>query len=78
MHLALWIVAGLLGAVYLLSGVGKLVVPKEKLATAPGGGWVNDFSPAAVRAIGILEVLGAAGLILPATLDIAPGLVPRR
>ena len=76
MNLALWIVAGLLGAVYLLAGAGKLVVPKEKLAAAPGGGWVNDFSADAVRRIGILEVLAAMGLILPAVLDIAPVLVP--
>ena len=76
MHLTLWIVAGLLAAVYLFAGVGKLVVPKEKLAAAPGAGWINDFSAGAVKAIGALEVLAAAGLILPATLDIAPGLVP--
>ena len=76
MHLTLWIVAGLLAAVYLFAGVGKLVVPKEKLAAAPGAGWINDFSAGAVKAIGALEVLAAVGLILPATLDIAPGLVP--
>ncbi len=76
MHLTLWIVAGLLAAVYLFAGVGKLFVPKEKLAAAPGGGWVNDFGPGAVKGIGALEVLAAAGLILPAALDIAPVLVP--
>jgi hypothetical protein len=37
---------------------------------------VMDFSPAALRAIGTLELLAAAGLILPAVLDIAPILVP--
>ena len=76
MDLTLWIVAGLMAAVYLFAGVGKLFVPKEKLAAAPGGGWVNDFSPGAVKGIGALEVLAAAGLILPAVLDIAPVLVP--
>ena len=35
-----------------------------------------DFSPGALRAIGSLEILAAAGLILPAALDIAPVLVP--
>src|SRR3712207_8976063 len=44
MNLALWIVAGLLAVVYLLSGIGKLIVSKEKLATAPGAGWIEDFS----------------------------------
>ena len=36
MNLALWIIAGLLAVVYLVAGAGKLIVPKEKLATAPG------------------------------------------
>jgi uncharacterized membrane protein YphA (DoxX/SURF4 family) len=76
MNLTLWIVTGLLAAVYLVAGAGKLVVPKEKLATAPGGGWVKDFSAGSVKAIGVLEVLAAVGLVLPAALDIAPVLVP--
>ena len=76
MNLSLWIVAGLLAVVYLLSGAGKLVVPKEKLATAPGAGWVEDFSAGSVKAIGALEVLAAVGLVLPAATDIAPVLVP--
>src|ERR687896_2425603 len=76
MNLALWIVAGLLAVVYLLSGIGKLIVPKEKLAAFPGGGWVEDFSAGSVKAIGALEVLAAVGLVVPAALDIAPVLVP--
>jgi hypothetical protein len=76
MNLSLWIVAGLLAVVYLLSGAGKLIVPKEKLATAPGGGWVEDFSAGSVKAIGALEVLAAVGLVLPAAPGIAPVLVP--
>jgi hypothetical protein len=76
MNITLWIVAGLLAVVYLVAGAGKLIVPKEKLATAPGAGWVNDFSADSVKAIGVLEVLAAVGLVLPAALDIAPVLAP--
>ena len=76
MNRALWIVAGLLAVVYLFSGVGKLIVSKEKLAAFPGAGWVEDFSAGAVKAIGALEVLAAVGLVLPAAVDIAPILVP--
>jgi hypothetical protein len=76
MDRTLWIVAGLLAVVYLFSGLVKLVVPKEKLATFPGAGWVNDFSANAVRGIGALEILAALGLVLPAALGIAPFLVP--
>ena len=76
MNLALWIVAGLLATVLLFSSA-KLVVAKEKLAgMGTATRWVEDFSPGALKAIGALELLAAAGLILPAALDIAPVLVP--
>jgi len=77
MNLALWIVAGLLAAVYLVSGGGKLVLAKERIGgMSASAGWVEDFSADSVKAIGVLEILAAVGLILPAVLDIAPVLVP--
>ena len=76
MNIALWIVAGLLAAVFLFAGSSKLFIPREKLAKAPGGGWTLDFSAGFVKALGAVEILGAVGLILPALLDIAPVLVP--
>jgi hypothetical protein len=76
MNLALWIVAGLLAAALLVS-TSKMFVPREKIASVGRAAeWVMDFSPATLRVIGTLEILGAAGLILPAVLDIAPVLVP--
>jgi hypothetical protein len=76
MNLALWIVTGVLAAVLLVS-TSKMVVPREKIASVGHAAeWVLDFSPGALRAIGILEILAVAGLILPAALDIAPVLVP--
>lgn len=76
MNVALWIVAGLLAAVFLTAGAVKLILPKAKLVTAPAQGWAEDFSAASVKAVGILEVLAAVGLILPAVLGIALVLVP--
>jgi uncharacterized membrane protein YphA (DoxX/SURF4 family) len=77
MNTALWIVAGLLTAIYLLSGFGKLFTPREKMAgMMDAARWVLDFSPGALKAIGAVEVLGAVGLVLPALLGIAPVLVP--
>jgi DoxX-like family len=76
MNTALWIITGLLAAVFLVAGSSKLFIPREKLAKAPGGGWVLDFSAGFVKALGAVEILGALGLILPALLDIAPVLVP--
>jgi hypothetical protein len=76
MNLALWIVAGVLAVVMLVSST-KLFVPKERIAGMAGATrWVEDFSPGALKAIGALELLAAVGLILPAALDIAPVLVP--
>ena len=76
MNLTLWIIAGLLAAVFLVSSA-KMFVPKEKMAGMHAASrWVEDFSPGALKAIGAVELLAAAGLILPAALDIAPVLVP--
>ncbi|GAA4510429.1 DoxX family protein [Actinoallomurus oryzae] len=76
MNLALWICAGLLAVVALTGGISKTFVPKEKLAAARGGGWTEDAGVGFVKALGILELLAAAGLILPAMVGIAPVLVP--
>src|ERR1022692_4217283 len=73
MNIALWIIAGFMATVFLAAGASKLLIPQEKLAKAPGGGWVLDFSAGFVKALGAVEILGAVGLILPALLDIAPG-----
>ena len=75
MNTFLWTVAGLLAVVFLAGGTMKLTQPKAKLA-ATGQGWAEDFSDNALRGIGLLEVLAAIGLILPAALDIAPVFVP--
>ena len=70
MSRALWIVQGLLAALFLFAGVMKLVMPLEQLegpVSLPG-----TF----IRFIGLVEVLGALGLILPSLLRIRPGLTP--
>jgi len=74
-NVVLWIIAGLLAAAFLGAGVMKLTQPKEKLA-ASGMAWTEDFGAGTIKLIGLLEVLAAIGLILPAALDIAPVFVP--
>lgn len=76
MNVTLWGLAGLLAAVFLASGLNKLVRPREKLAAA-GMGFVEDFGHGTIQGIGALEIFGAAGLVLPALLGIgAQVLVP--
>lgn len=75
MNVALWIIAGLLAVACLAGGAKKLIQPREKLA-ASGWGWAEDFTAGTVKAIGVLEILAAAGLILPTALGIAPVVVP--
>ena len=72
MEIAYWIVAGLLGALYLYAGGKKVVQSKEQLA--PMMGWVDTVPMWLVRLIGVVETLGVAGLVLPPLTGIAPGL----
>jgi uncharacterized membrane protein len=76
MNTALWIAAGLLAAVFLIAGVNKLMIPRERLAKAPGGGWALDFNSGFIKTLGAVEILGVIGLILPRLVDVAPVLVP--
>ena len=63
MNIVVWIVSGLLAAAYLFAGTNKATRPKDKLVdNLP---WAEDFSPATIKFIGIMEILGAIGLILP-------------
>jgi uncharacterized membrane protein YphA (DoxX/SURF4 family) len=76
MNIVLWIIAGVLAFAFLAAGAMKLAQPKEKLAANPSTAWTEQFSPGVIKLIGLLEVLAAAGLILPAALDVVPVLVP--
>ena len=70
MTYALWIVQALLALLFLFAGVAKLVMPVEEMTKdihLPG---------LFLRFIGVVEILGALGLILPALLRIRPGLTP--
>jgi uncharacterized membrane protein YphA (DoxX/SURF4 family) len=74
MGVVLWAVQVLLAAGFVVSGATKLSQPKEKLVKNMA--WVEDFSQATVRIIGVLELLGAIGIVLPALTGIVPWLTP--
>ncbi|APE36653.1 hypothetical protein BOX37_25075 [Nocardia mangyaensis] len=75
MNTALWIAAGSLAVIALLGGLTKTFVPRATLSAAPGGAWTAAASDGFVKSLGIVEILAAVGLILPAVLDIAPVMV---
>lgn len=72
MLLSYWIVAALLAVFYLYAGGKKVAQSRERLR--PMMGWVDTVPMPLVRVIGVLEVLGAVGLILPRLTGIAPWL----
>jgi hypothetical protein len=70
LNVVLWVVQGLLAVLFLFAGGTKLVLPIEAMqgpVTLPG---------AFLRFIGVVEVLGGLGLVLPMLLNIRPGLTP--
>ncbi|WP_395245010.1 DoxX family protein [Agromyces sp. MMS24-K17] len=75
MLIALWIVNGLLALAFIAAGAMKALRPKPALV-ASGMGWADDFSDPVVKLIGIAEVLGGIGLVLPLLLSIAPVFAP--
>jgi DoxX-like protein len=70
MNIALWIIQALLAALFLFTGGMKLITPIEEMTKQIAmPGWFLRF-------IGVAEVLGAIGLILPWLLRIYPNLTP--
>lgn len=66
----LWLVQGVLALLFLFAGGMKLAVPPEVLAT------MSPLPVLFMQFIGLAEVLGGLGLILPCLLRIRPGLTP--
>lgn len=75
MDTILWILQILLGAMFTLAGLAKSTQPKDSLYSR-GMKYVEDFSATQIKGIGVLEVLGGVGLILPWALNIVPVLTP--
>ena len=78
MNIVLWILQGLLAVIFLMAGMMKVSQSKDGLKEKGGGrmDWVDDVSAGNIRLIGILEVLGALGLILPQVTGVLPWLTP--
>lgn len=75
MNIILWIIQILLALLFLFSGGMKLVIPPDVLQSMGPPNQVV-LPGLFIRFIGVCEVLGAFGLILPGLLKIRPGLTP--
>jgi hypothetical protein len=73
LNIWLW-VAQVILALSLLSGAIMKFMPIEKIA--PIMAWMGQLPPLTVRLLGVIDLLGAIGLILPPLLHINPKLVP--
>jgi hypothetical protein len=70
LSIGLWTLQGLLAALFLMTGSMKVLMPADVLAAQ------TPLPIVLVRFIGLCELAGALGLVLPGLLRIAPGLTP--
>lgn len=74
MDIALWIASGLLATAMVAAGGAKVVVPREKLLGKMG--WAASWSDARFKLLGLAEVLGGIGVIVPRVTGLLPILTP--
>jgi hypothetical protein len=72
MNTVLLIAQGLLAGVFTLAGGVKLLVPRERLQKKMH--WAASWPPGRVKLLGLAEVLGALGLVVPGVTGIASAL----
>jgi putative oxidoreductase len=73
-HIGLWVAQGLLAVGFGMSGLMKLTTPYADLAQKMA--WAQHTPEALVKFIGVVELAGMLGLILPAATRIKPFLTP--
>ena len=70
MNVGLWIVQGLLAALFLFGGIVKLSIPVDELEA------MSDLTGAFIQFIAVCELLGGLGMLLPGLLKIRTELTP--
>jgi putative oxidoreductase len=70
----LWLLQIVLALVFLALGLLMVTRSRERLLRVAG--WVEDFPEWVVTTVGVLELLAAAGLVLPGVFGVAGVLVP--
>lgn len=76
MGTALWVVQGILAIAFVVSGGMKALKSHEALKADPHMGWSHDFSAGFIQFIGLAEVAGGLGMVVPGLTGIATVLTP--
>lgn len=74
MNTAVWILQGILAAFFIMPGIGKISGSRESHIT--DGHIKPDGNLIPIRILGVLELLGCIGIIVPWLTGIAPILTP--
>ena len=72
LNIAIWIAQFLVGVPFIAAGFMKLTGPIPELAASLR--WPGDVPEMLVRAMGVVDLLGGVGILLPALTRIKPGL----
>lgn len=75
METAITVIQFLVGFLFSVGGLFKLMLPYSRFIKLPLQAWANDFKPEHVRLIGVLEVSGGIGVIAPLFLH-SPTILP--
>jgi uncharacterized membrane protein YphA (DoxX/SURF4 family) len=76
MNIVLWILQGLIAAMFAMAGLMKLSKSRNELMKQKDMNWVESVSDGNLKIIGLLELLAALGLIVPQLTGILPVLTP--
>jgi uncharacterized membrane protein YphA (DoxX/SURF4 family) len=71
MTATIWILKAVIASIFTFTGIYKIFLPKAKLL-AKGMKGLIDLDEKQIKVAGLLEFLGAVGLVLPTLLNIYP------
>jgi putative oxidoreductase len=74
LNITIWIVQGITATLMVISAFMKIATPISKLSAR--WKWTGELPETVVRLLGVLDLLGGIGIIVPALLKIKPGLTP--
>ena len=76
METPITVIQVLLGVLFIGGGLFKLTQPYAKFVQLPFQGWANDFKPGQIKLLGVLDVSGGVGLLVPLVLPSLAMLTP--